>query len=86
MLGESGKGVHLSTFHSPGVRILMETIHHLVYRLNFLMYDTQDQLALIRSLMENEGLDNSPLINPKSVYQTFHQETNQGSVGKKCWR
>ena len=57
MLGESGMGVHLSTFHSLGVRILRETIQHLGYRPNFLIYDTQDQLALVRALMEDEGLD-----------------------------
>ena len=39
MLDESGKGVHLSTFHSLGVRILRETIDLLGYQKNFVIYD-----------------------------------------------
>jgi len=78
MLGESGKGAHLSTFHSLGVRILRETIHLLGYQKNFVIYDSQDQLALIRNLMEEEGLSESPLIDPKSTHHMIHQAKTQG--------
>ena len=79
MLGESGKGVHLSTFHSLGVRILRETIDLLGYHKNFVIYDSQDQLALIRNLMDEEGISESPLIDPKSTQQMIHHAKTRGT-------
>ena len=79
MLGESGKGVHLSTFHSLGVRILRETIDLLGYHKNFVIYDSQDQLALIRNLMDEEGISESPLIDPKSAQQMIHHAKTRGT-------
>lgn len=38
----------VSTFHSFGVKILRESIHHLGYRDNFSIYDSVDQLSLIK--------------------------------------
>ncbi len=78
MMGKSGKCVHLSTFHSLGVRILHETIEHIGYRRNFVIYDTHDQLALIRSVMEDEGLSDSPLIDPKGVHYAINQAKSAG--------
>ena len=79
MLGESGKGIHLSTFHSLGVRILRETIDLLGYHKNFVIYDSQDQLALIRNLMDEEGISESPLIDPKSAQQMIHHAKTRGT-------
>jgi superfamily I DNA/RNA helicase len=44
-------GITLSTFHSLGLKILKEEIHHLGRQPSFSIYDTGDQLALI-----SEGL------------------------------
>ena len=78
MLGESGKDAYLSTFHSLGVRILRDTIQLMGYQKNFVIYDSQDQLALIRNIMEEEGLSDSPLIDPKSAHHMIHQAKTQG--------
>lgn len=41
----------LSTFHSFGVKILKESIHHLGYGRQFVIYDQPDQIGLIKRLI-----------------------------------
>lgn len=48
----------ISTFHSFGVSVLRQHAHLLGYRDNFSIYDTQDQIALLR---ESAAESNSPL-------------------------
>jgi superfamily I DNA/RNA helicase len=47
------KGVTLSTFHSLGIRILREDIHHLGYNNLFTIYDQADQSSIIREALKN---------------------------------
>ncbi|MBA2404267.1 MAG: UvrD-helicase domain-containing protein [Bdellovibrionales bacterium] len=47
------KGVTLSTFHSLGIRILREDIHHLGYNNLFTIYDQADQMSIIREALKN---------------------------------
>ena len=43
----------ISTFHSLCLRILRKEIEHLGYRKDFTIYDTSDQLSLMRNLMQD---------------------------------
>ena len=61
------------------MRILRETIDLLGYHKNFVIYDSQDQLALIRNLMYEEGISESPLIDPKSAQQMIHHAKTRGT-------
>ncbi len=45
---EKAKGITLSTFHSLGVQILKKEITKLGYQNNFTIYDTSDQMAILR--------------------------------------
>ncbi|MGE3609731.1 MAG: ATP-dependent helicase [Bacteriovoracaceae bacterium] len=47
------KGITLSTFHSLGIRILREDIHHLGYNNLFTIYDSADQMSIIREALKN---------------------------------
>ena len=47
------RGITLTTFHSLGVKILRQKIDHLGYLKNFNIYDTNDQLAIIREALKN---------------------------------
>jgi DNA helicase II / ATP-dependent DNA helicase PcrA len=47
------KGVTLSTFHSLGIRILREDIHHLGYNNLFTIYDQADQMSIVREALKN---------------------------------
>ena len=78
LLGEQGRGVQLSTFHSLGVRILREKIEHLGYRPNFIIYDSHDQVSLLKSIMEDNGFDDDGLIDAKGAHFEIGQAKNSG--------
>ncbi|TVQ38654.1 MAG: AAA family ATPase [Spirochaetaceae bacterium] len=48
LLGRKLPNLIVSTFHAFGVRILREQIHRLGYRDSFSIYDTHDQLSLLK--------------------------------------
>ena len=76
----SGKqeGIHLSTFHSLGVGLLRNSIHHLGYRSNFIIYDTRDQFSVIKTIMEDQDFDDSELIDAKSVHYEICKAKSTG--------
>jgi DNA helicase-2/ATP-dependent DNA helicase PcrA len=47
------KGITLSTFHSLGIRILREEISRLGMKNLFTIYDTSDQLAIVRDALKH---------------------------------
>ena len=47
----------VATFHAACVRILRAEIQHLGYSRNFLVYDEDDRLSLVRELCREQGLD-----------------------------
>lgn len=54
LLGKrKARGLTLATFHSLGVKILKKEIEHLGRHKNFSIYDTSDQLAIIREALKN---------------------------------
>ncbi len=53
LLGKTkARGITATTFHSLGVKILKKEIDKLGYHLNFSIYDTSDQLGIIREAMK----------------------------------
>ena len=52
-LSKMRKGLTMSTFHSLGIRILREDIHHLGYNNLFTIYDSADQMSIIREALKN---------------------------------
>lgn len=64
---ERREGVIVSTFHSLGVRILRQECRHLGYRANFSIFDSSDQLGLIRQTMREVGADGKK-ITPETVH------------------
>jgi len=68
LVGKSRReGVIVSTFHSLGVRILRQECRHLGYRPNFSIFDSSDQLGLIRQVMREAGADPKK-ITPETVH------------------
>ena len=57
LIGERGKDVWISTFHSMCVRILRRDIDLIGYDLNFGILDDADQLSFIKTVMEDLNLD-----------------------------
>ncbi|MBD66608.1 MAG: ATP-dependent DNA helicase Rep [Halobacteriovoraceae bacterium] len=51
------RGISLSTFHSLGIKILREDIHHIGYSKDFTIYDQGDQMAIIREGLKQFKMD-----------------------------
>ncbi|WP_425803450.1 DNA helicase PcrA [Desulfitobacterium sp. Sab5] len=58
LVGSEGRGLWVATFHSACVRILRSEIEHLPgYSRSFVIYDSSDQQAVIKSCMKELNLD-----------------------------
>ena len=65
----------ISTFHSFCVRLLRREIHHLGYKRDFSIYDTDDQKRLIKRILEeNSELD----LSPREVLSRISYAKNHG--------
>ncbi len=53
LIGTGKKKPFISTFHSLGLFILRESIHHLGYRNQFSIYDESDQISLIKKVIND---------------------------------
>ena len=53
LLGSRPKGLTLSTFHSLGARILRAHAGKLDFRSNYTIYDTSDQISLMREILRD---------------------------------
>ena len=60
LLGSRRKrGITLSTFHSLGIKILREDIDKIGYHRDFAIYDSSDQLSIVREALKNFKADKS---------------------------
>lgn len=56
-LGVSCRGMWILTFHSMSLRILREYYEAAGYQKNFVVYDTVDQKALLKSILKDQNID-----------------------------
>lgn len=66
------RGITLSTFHSLGIRILREDIHHIGYNKDFTIYDQGDQMAIIREGLKKVRFDK----------EAFDKKTIMSKIGR----
>jgi len=57
MLGDTARGLTLGTFHAICARILRREASSLPFESNFVIFDTDDQLSLVRRAIEDLNLD-----------------------------
>lgn len=57
LVGEGADKILVTTFHSACVRFLRRDIAALGYRTSFTIFDTDDQIRLIKSILKDMGLD-----------------------------
>ncbi len=74
----------ISTFHSLCLRILRREIEHLGYRKDFTIYDTSEQVSLLRSILSDVRIYDKGL-KPESVLERISRTKNSlpppGAVG-----
>jgi DNA helicase-2/ATP-dependent DNA helicase PcrA len=56
LLGEEPKGMWTGTFHAIGARILRSAARHVGRTASFTIYDEDDNLGVVKRLMESEGI------------------------------
>lgn len=66
------RGITLSTFHSLGLRILREDIHHIGYNKDFTIYDQGDQMAIVREGLKHIRFDK----------ESFDKKTIMSKIGR----
>lgn len=66
----------VGTFHSICIRILRKNIHLLGMENSFVIYDTNDQVVLMKQLMKKHAIDEKKM-NPKAVLAHISQAKNQ---------
>ena len=57
LIGHDSDSVWTSTFHSMCVRILRREIQNLDYSSDFVIYDPQDQITVIKKILKDRNLD-----------------------------
>lgn len=66
----------ICTFHSLGVRVLREAIHHLGYSSNFVIYDEEDSLKILKACLDEKNIEDKTLT-PRALKQVISKAKNQ---------
>src|SRR3954465_498732 len=76
LLGPSGRGLWILTFHACCGRILRREAQRLGYRSNFTIYDQADQVRLVKQCLEE--LERDPKrFTPRGIHNQISQAKNQ---------
>src|SRR3954449_11730326 len=76
LLGPSGRGLWILTFHACCGRILRREAQRLGYRSNFTIYDQADQIRLVKQCLEE--LERDPKrFTPRGIHNQISQAKNQ---------
>ena len=70
---------YMGTFHGVCVKILRQEAAAANLARDFVIYDTDDQISLIRRVMKNLGISDNKALKPKSVQSIISSEKNQGN-------
>ena len=70
---------YMGTFHGIAVKILRQEADAVGLDRNFVIYDMDDQVSLIRQIMKNFNLAGDKQLKPKSIQSIISSEKNQGN-------
>ena len=76
MLGREPKGMWMGTFHSIGARIVRKAAHHLQRTPSFTIYDEDEQLNVIKRLMERHRIPPKQFA-PRAIRGAISDAKNQ---------
>ncbi len=85
LLGEESTNVsrsfmpYMGTFHGICVKILRIEAEAAGIDRNFVIYDTDDQISLIRRVMKSLNISDNKALKPKSIQSIISSEKNQGN-------
>lgn len=70
---------YMGTFHSIAVKVLRIEAEALSLSKDFVIYDMDDQISLIRRIMKDLKMSDNKSLKPKSVQAIISNEKNQGN-------
>ena len=76
ILGSVAQAILIATFHSACVRILRQEIYRLGFDQNFLIFDSQDQLTIVKNILKEMNLSEKNY-HPKAVLGTISSAKNE---------
>ena len=76
LLGERLRGLQVSTFHSACARFLRREAESAGYRPDYVIYDSDDQLALVKAVLKRLGID-AKKYNPRAILGKISSAKNE---------
>ncbi len=76
LLGESARGVTLGTFHATCARILRREAEHLPFNSNFVIFDEDDQMGLVKRVITDLNLDDKQY-RPLAILNSISNAKNE---------
>lgn len=76
LLGERARGLTLGTFHASCARILRREADYLPFDSNYVIFDADDQLRVVKQALEDLGLDGETN-NPRSIHASISTAKNE---------
>src|SRR6185295_15708190 len=76
LLGRTGQGLWILTFHSACGRMLRREAERIGLRSNFTIYDQADQVRLVKRILEDEGFDPKRFV-PRGIHAQISNAKNQ---------
>lgn len=82
LVGFSSKFMQISTFHSFGLKIVKENYEYLGYDKNFVIFDSDDTLTIIKKILKDKNLDPEKF-NPRAIRSQISKLKNDLIDSKK---
>jgi DNA helicase-2/ATP-dependent DNA helicase PcrA len=76
LLGESARGVTLGTFHATCARILRREAEYLPFNSNFVIFDEDDQMGLVKRVIADLNLDDKQY-RPLAILNSISNAKNE---------
>jgi DNA helicase-2/ATP-dependent DNA helicase PcrA len=76
LLGDKGRGLTLGTFHAICARILRREAEFLPFEANFVIYDSNDQLDLVKRSLDELNIDEKRY-RPQAVHASISNAKNE---------
>ncbi|MBZ0295547.1 MAG: UvrD-helicase domain-containing protein [Anaerolineae bacterium] len=83
LLGGHLRGIQIGTFHAICARLLRREAQHTPYRSDYLIYDTDDQLAVVGQAMNELNID-SKRFSARSILNAISNAKNELITADSC--
>ncbi len=76
LVGNCARWMQISTFHSFGLRIIKENYEYLGYDKNFVIFDSDDSLTIVKKILKDRNIDPTKF-NPRAIRNKISSLKNE---------